>query len=290
MQLDEYWTDVGGGIWQLREQRERSNKTSGGSAGEGDDDAQSRGHGDPCRCACQTGGGDGRAAVSLARFERRAFVFTVPEDSAPGSTVGTVSAASPEPGLLADFSLADDDDAGGDTFLVDRRSGAIRLLRSLDREARPFYALTLSVTAVPAGDSRNPPSGGGGELGVASGSSAPLGNPLDASAGDGDSPRVAGNAGNSDGSGTLARVYVSVLDANDNAPAFASSRLEVEVCEDAALGAAVVSLNASDPDEALGLSYGSLKTGSTRAVGITVSAVGPFFVPSLLDLLGPFPD
>ncbi|CAN0377430.1 unnamed protein product [Lampetra planeri] len=202
-----------------------------------------------CRCACQTGGGDGRAAVSLARFERRAFVFTVPEDSAPGSTVGTVSAASPEPGLLADFSLADDDDAGGDTFLVDRRSGAIRLLRSLDREARPFYALTLSVTAVPAGDSRNPPSGGGGELGVASGSSAPLGNPLDASAGDGDSPRVAGNAGNSDGSGTLARVYVSVLDANDNAPAFASSRLEVEVCEDAALGAAVVSLNASDPDE-----------------------------------------
>ncbi|XP_032832883.2 protocadherin Fat 4-like [Petromyzon marinus] len=211
-----------------------------------------------CRCACQTGGGGGRAAVSLARFERRAFVFTVPEDSAPGSTVGTVSAASPEPGLLADFSLADDDDAGGSTFLVDRRSGAIRLLRSLDREARPFYALTLSVTAVPAGnsgnagDSRNPRSGGGGggvESGVTSEGSAPLGNPPDASAGDGDTPRVAGSAGNSDGSGTLARVYVSVLDVNDNAPAFASSRLEVEVCEDAALGAAVVSLNASDPDE-----------------------------------------
>ncbi|CAN0377462.1 unnamed protein product [Lampetra planeri] len=44
---------VGGGIWQLREQRERSNKTSGGSAGEGDDDAQSRGHGDPVGCSCR---------------------------------------------------------------------------------------------------------------------------------------------------------------------------------------------------------------------------------------------
>ncbi|NXN08522.1 PCDGE protein, partial [Indicator maculatus] len=53
-----------------------------------------------------------------------------------------------------------------------------------------------------------------------------------------------------------ARIRVVVLDANDNAPVFSSVEYTVRVPEDVALGSALITVSATDPDEGL---YGDVK-------------------------------
>uniref|UniRef100_A0A8C9AJH2 Protocadherin-16 n=1 Tax=Prolemur simus TaxID=1328070 RepID=A0A8C9AJH2_PROSS len=66
-------------------------------------------------------------------FEQLQYVFSVPEDVAPGTSVGTVQAHNP-PGRLAPVTLAL---SGGDPrglFSLDSASGLLQTLRPLDRE------------------------------------------------------------------------------------------------------------------------------------------------------------
>ncbi|KAM6116134.1 LOW QUALITY PROTEIN: uncharacterized protein FYW35_006758 [Pterocles gutturalis] len=63
-----------------------------------------------------------------------------------------------------------------------------------------------------------------------------------------------------------ARIRVAVLDANDNAPVFSQAEYPVRVPEDVPVGATLVTLMATDPDEGL---YGDVKYSVQKATDLT---------------------
>jgi len=69
--------------------------------------------------------------------------FSVAEDAANGTTVGTVQAADPKKDELT-FSITDGNT--GDVFAINTNTGAITTAGSLDFETAPTYTLTISVS------------------------------------------------------------------------------------------------------------------------------------------------
>ncbi|XP_068026259.1 LOW QUALITY PROTEIN: protocadherin-16 [Melanerpes formicivorus] len=137
------------------------------------------------------------------RLSQERYFFTVPENQAPGSSVGRVMATDRDAGQNGRLSyrLLPPDPG----FLIHPQTGELSTQRSLDRELQSSYQLLVVV------------------------------------ADGGAPPRSA--------TGT---VYVSVLDQNDNAPAFlhgASQELPLQVLEEKPPGLLVASLQAKDPDE-----------------------------------------
>lgn len=78
--------------------------------------------------------------------------FTIPEDSASGTTVGTVAHTDPDPADTHVFSITDGNT--GDAFSIDAASGTITVANGskLDYETQSSYSLTVQVTdnGVPA--------------------------------------------------------------------------------------------------------------------------------------------
>ncbi|XP_038610870.1 protocadherin Fat 1 [Tachyglossus aculeatus] len=83
--------------------------------------------------------------VRPPHFTEPFYSFAVPEDLPLGSEIGTLRADLG--GAALDYSLdwgpAGQDNDPGEVFAVDRRSGRLTLLRSLDHEAARWYQLTV---------------------------------------------------------------------------------------------------------------------------------------------------
>uniref|UniRef100_A0A8B9EFI6 Cadherin domain-containing protein n=1 Tax=Anser cygnoides TaxID=8845 RepID=A0A8B9EFI6_ANSCY len=138
------------------------------------------------------------------RLSEERYFFTVPENQAPGSSVGRV--------------MASDRDAGQNSrltyrllqhepnFLIHTQTGELSTKHSLDREQQSSYQLLVIVQ-----DGGAPPRSATGTI------------------------------------------YVTVLDENDNTPAFlhvaSGQELPVQVLEEKPSGLLVASLQAKDPDE-----------------------------------------
>ncbi|XP_009953897.1 PREDICTED: protocadherin-16, partial [Leptosomus discolor] len=138
------------------------------------------------------------------RLSEERYFFTVPENQAPGSSVGRVMASDRDAGQNSrlTYRLLQHDP----NFLIHTQTGELSTKRSLDREQQSSYQLLVIVQ-----DGGAPPRSATGT------------------------------------------VYVTVLDENDNAPAFlhvaSGQELPVQVLEEKPSGLLVASLQAKDPDE-----------------------------------------
>ncbi|MBB5207982.1 beta strand repeat-containing protein [Chiayiivirga flava] len=79
-------------------------------------------------------------------FDQAAYAFTVAENSAAATAVGTLSATDPDAGQTLTYAIASGN--VGNTFAVDAASGAITVAdpAALDFETTPTFDLTVSVT------------------------------------------------------------------------------------------------------------------------------------------------
>nr|XP_009931755.1 PREDICTED: LOW QUALITY PROTEIN: protocadherin-16 [Opisthocomus hoazin] len=138
------------------------------------------------------------------RLSEERYFFTVPENQAPGSSVGRVTASDRDAGQNSrlTYRLLQHDP----NFLIHTQTGELSTKHSLDREQQSSYQLLVIVQ-----DGGAPPRSATGT------------------------------------------VYVTVLDENDNAPAFlhvaSGQELPVQVLEEKPSGLLVASLQAKDPDE-----------------------------------------
>ncbi|XP_033097305.1 cadherin-23-like, partial [Anneissia japonica] len=76
------------------------------------------------------------------------YAFEVSEDRSPVSTIGVVSAVDRDSGVNGDITysiVAGNIENSAVVFQVDPNSGEVTLLRSLDRETRPSYSLTIQA-------------------------------------------------------------------------------------------------------------------------------------------------
>ena len=76
-------------------------------------------------------------------FDLDPYAFSVAEDAAPGTAVGSVAASDPDVGNLLSYSIVAGN-AGG-AFAIDAASGAISVAAALDFETTPDYSLTVRV-------------------------------------------------------------------------------------------------------------------------------------------------
>ena len=74
-------------------------------------------------------------------FSSSTFTFPVPEDTAPGETVGTVLATDPDSSDIVTHSLTSGNEAGH--FTIDASTGAIMIARRLNYEAVTSYQLEV---------------------------------------------------------------------------------------------------------------------------------------------------
>uniref|UniRef100_A0A8C8AD23 Protocadherin-16 n=1 Tax=Otus sunia TaxID=257818 RepID=A0A8C8AD23_9STRI len=138
------------------------------------------------------------------RLSEERYFFTVPENQAPGSSVGRVMASDRDAGQNSrlTYRLLQHDP----NFLIHTQTGELSTKQSLDREQQSSYQLLVIVQ-----DGGAPPRSATGTI------------------------------------------YVTVLDENDNAPAFlhvaSGQELPVQVLEEKPSGLLVASLQAKDPDE-----------------------------------------
>ncbi|XP_065601880.1 protocadherin-16 [Cyrtonyx montezumae] len=138
------------------------------------------------------------------RLSEERYFFTVPENQAPGSSVGRVMASDRDAGQNSrlTYRLLQHDSS----FLIHTQTGELSTKHSLDRELQSSYQLLVIVQ-----DGGAPPRSATGTI------------------------------------------YVTVLDENDNAPAFlhvaGGQELPVQVLEEKPSGLLVASLQAKDPDE-----------------------------------------
>lgn len=76
-------------------------------------------------------------------FRDEPILFTVSEDLSPGHTVGTIKANDPDTiGTLSYALIAGDDKK----FILDKNSGILKLIDTLDRETKDLYKLTVRVS------------------------------------------------------------------------------------------------------------------------------------------------
>ncbi|XP_026697084.1 protocadherin-16 [Athene cunicularia] len=138
------------------------------------------------------------------RLSEERYFFTVPENQAPGSSVGRVMASDRDAGQNSrlTYRLLQHDPS----FLIHTQTGELSTKQSLDREQQSSYQLLVIVQ-----DGGAPPRSATGTI------------------------------------------YVTVLDENDNAPAFlhvaSGQELPVQVLEEKPSGLLIASLQAKDPDE-----------------------------------------
>ncbi|XP_035755124.1 protocadherin-16 [Egretta garzetta] len=138
------------------------------------------------------------------RLSEERYFFTVPENQAPGGSVGRVMASDRDAGQNSrlTYRLLQHDP----NFLIHTQTGDLSTKHSLDREQQSSYQLLVIVQ-----DGGAPPRSATGTI------------------------------------------YVTVLDENDNAPAFlhvaSGQELPVQVLEEKPSGLLVASLQAKDPDE-----------------------------------------
>nr|XP_009680681.1 PREDICTED: protocadherin-16 [Struthio camelus australis] len=138
------------------------------------------------------------------RLSEDRYFFTIPENQAPGSSVGRVMASDRDAGQNSrlTYRLLQHDP----NFLIHTQTGELSTKHSLDREQQSSYQLLVIVQ-----DGGAPPRSATGTI------------------------------------------YVTVLDENDNAPAFlhvaSGQELPVQVLEEKPSGLLVASLQAKDPDE-----------------------------------------
>ncbi|XP_029821605.1 protocadherin-16 [Manacus vitellinus] len=138
------------------------------------------------------------------RLSEERYFFTVPENQAPGSSVGRVTASDRDAGQNSrlTYRLLQHDP----NFLIHTQTGEVSTKHSLDREQQSSFQLLVIVQ-----DGGAPPRSATGTI------------------------------------------YVTVLDENDNAPAFlhvgSGQELPVQVLEEKPSGLLVASLQAKDPDE-----------------------------------------
>ncbi|MBN3295475.1 PCD23 protein, partial [Amia calva] len=83
-----------------------------------------------------------RSGLEPAVFDRPRYSFSVPEDAAPGTSVGTVRATSPANSLESlSYRISSGDPLG--LFSIHPQSGVLSTRRPLDHEARPSLSLVL---------------------------------------------------------------------------------------------------------------------------------------------------
>ena len=80
-------------------------------------------------------------------FDAASYAFSVAEDAAVGTAVGSVSATDPESGALT-FAVTAGNDAGA--FALATGTGALTVAKTLDRATTGSYSLTLTASD-PAG-------------------------------------------------------------------------------------------------------------------------------------------
>lgn len=76
-------------------------------------------------------------------FRDEPILFTVSEDLSPGHTVGTIKASDPDTIGTLGFALIGGDDK---KFILDKNSGILKLIDTLDRETKDLYKLTVRVS------------------------------------------------------------------------------------------------------------------------------------------------
>ena len=79
------------------------------------------------------------------QFENTSYSFVVPESSATGVPVFSISAVDSDQGSGVEYSLMEHQ-VSDSTFEIHRTSGAIQLRRSLDRNEFPFHQLEITAT------------------------------------------------------------------------------------------------------------------------------------------------
>ena len=131
-------------------------------------------------------------------FGESSYAFSVAENSATGTAVGTVGATEPEGGAVT-FAITAGNDAG--SVVIDAGTGALTVAGALDHETTASYNLTVEAK-----------SGGGAATATAT-------------------------------------VPVAVTVTNvDEPPAFGAASYAFSVAEDAALGATIGAVTATDPE------------------------------------------
>lgn len=70
-------------------------------------------------------------------------MFTVSEDLSPGHSVGTIRATDPDTIGTLGFALISGDDK---KFELDKNSGILKLIDTLDRETKDIYKLAVRVS------------------------------------------------------------------------------------------------------------------------------------------------
>lgn len=76
-------------------------------------------------------------------FRDEPIVFTVSEDLSPGHSVGTIKATDPDTIGALGFALIGGDDK---KFVLDKSSGILKLVDTLDRESKDLYKLNVRVS------------------------------------------------------------------------------------------------------------------------------------------------
>lgn len=76
-------------------------------------------------------------------FRDEPIVFTVSEDLSPGHTVGTIRATDPDTIGSLSYALIGGDDK---KFTLDKNSGILKLIDTLDRETKEVYKLSVRVS------------------------------------------------------------------------------------------------------------------------------------------------
>lgn len=76
-------------------------------------------------------------------FRDEPIVFTVSEDLSPGHTVGTIRATDPDTIGTLSYALIGGDDR---KFTLDKSSGILKLIDTLDRESKEVYKLSVRVS------------------------------------------------------------------------------------------------------------------------------------------------
>ena len=76
-------------------------------------------------------------------FRDEPIVFTVSEDLSPGHSVGTIKATDPDTIGSLSFALIGGDDK---KFSLDKNSGILKLIDTLDRETKEVYKLNVRVS------------------------------------------------------------------------------------------------------------------------------------------------
>ena len=76
-------------------------------------------------------------------FDTASYDFTIPEDTATGGSVGTISASDPDEGQSVAYSISAGNDAG--KFSINAETGEISVASALDHETASSYTLTVQA-------------------------------------------------------------------------------------------------------------------------------------------------